>query len=274
MSGQWQIVGSAISMYFLAKTFGKVAALWRQCSVFMLPITRAYRGALAEAFSFVFGCRSSLLFSYKLSTAEKSPMYSGQEFSFPSHAYSSARFPALFRSKYPLVFSLALLHDKKNLIRNTAYFILYTILCFSLSAFFFGSRQCLKNNTLLLISFFNSGLASYKIHFVCVSQLWNSPWGFGGSTAGCFGISFMLGKIYITTTVWQFSPDIFRSEKTYSKQFQVAYLPGPVAFVLFMTTGLSKIVWDHIQLWYLQFPGDFWNFPLSSSLFWPDFWSA
>ena len=40
-------------------------------------------------------------------------------------------------------------------------------------------------------------LASYKIHFLCPQQLWYSPWGFGGSTAGCFdGISYALGKIY------------------------------------------------------------------------------
>lgn len=40
--------------------------------------------------------------------------------------------------------------------------------------------------------------ASYKDHFVCLSQLWYSAWGFGGSAPGCIdGMSYMLGKLHI-----------------------------------------------------------------------------
>ncbi len=36
-------------------------------------------------------------------------------------------------------------------------------------------------------------------HFVCLYQLWDSPWGFGGSAPGCVndGMSFKLGKVHI-----------------------------------------------------------------------------
>lgn len=35
-------------------------------------------------------------------------------------------------------------------------------------------------------------------HFVCVSQLWNSPWGFAGSAPGCVdGMSFKFGKFQV-----------------------------------------------------------------------------
>lgn len=38
----------------------------------------------------------------------------------------------------------------------------------------------------------------YSEHFVCVRQLWDSPWGFGGSNPGCIdGMSFQLGKVLI-----------------------------------------------------------------------------
>lgn len=39
--------------------------------------------------------------------------------------------------------------------------------------------------------------ANYKDHFVCFTQLWNSPWGFGGSTPGCLdGLSLKVGKLH------------------------------------------------------------------------------
>lgn len=47
--------------------------------------------------------------------------------------------------------------------------------------------------------------ANYKDHFVCLSQLWNSPWGFGGSAPGCVdGLSFKLGKLHILGAVLGF----------------------------------------------------------------------
>ena len=40
--------------------------------------------------------------------------------------------------------------------------------------------------------------ADFRDHFVCLPQLWNSLWGFGGSVAGCTdGMSFKLGKFHI-----------------------------------------------------------------------------
>lgn len=43
-----------------------------------------------------------------------------------------------------------------------------------------------------------SKTANFRDHFVCLSQLWSSQWGFGGSAKGCIdGISFMVGKLHI-----------------------------------------------------------------------------
>ena len=40
---------------------------------------------------------------------------------------------------------------------------------------------------------------NYADHFLCIRQLWDSPWGYGGSIKGCMGdgMSFMLGKVQI-----------------------------------------------------------------------------
>jgi hypothetical protein len=42
-------------------------------------------------------------------------------------------------------------------------------------------------------------LTVYKDHFLCIRQIWNSPWGFGQSIPGCQfdGMSFQIGKIQI-----------------------------------------------------------------------------
>lgn len=42
-------------------------------------------------------------------------------------------------------------------------------------------------------------ITNYRDHFLCIKQLWSSPWGFAGSAPGCEadGISFMLGKANI-----------------------------------------------------------------------------
>jgi hypothetical protein len=40
--------------------------------------------------------------------------------------------------------------------------------------------------------------ADYRQHFVCPGQLWQSPWGFGGSAPGCVdGMSFKIGKLHV-----------------------------------------------------------------------------
>lgn len=40
--------------------------------------------------------------------------------------------------------------------------------------------------------------ANFRDHFVCIGQLWNSLWGYGGSAPGCIdGMSFKIGKLHI-----------------------------------------------------------------------------
>ncbi|MGH7203008.1 MAG: 6-pyruvoyl-tetrahydropterin synthase-related protein, partial [Candidatus Levyibacteriota bacterium] len=61
------------------------------------------------------------------------------------------------------------------------------------------------------------GGSDYKDHFICLSQLWNSSWGYGGSAPGCLldGLSFRLGKVHIILASLSLIPLIFtwRSNK-------------------------------------------------------------
>ena len=46
-------------------------------------------------------------------------------------------------------------------------------------------------------------LTNFRDHFLCVNQLWDFPWGYGGSTKGCLndGISFKIGRLQIIFSV-------------------------------------------------------------------------
>jgi hypothetical protein len=62
---------------------------------------------------------------------------------------------------------------------------------------------------------------NYQDHFLCLNQIWYSPWGFGGSTKGCVedGLSFQLGKPQILLgmfgiLLWMYLTIINRFKKT------------------------------------------------------------
>lgn len=102
-----------------------------------------------------------------------------------------------------------------------------------------------------------SATANYLDHFVCLSQLWTSVWGYGGSAVGCLdGQSYMLGKIHIllastSLLVWIF----FRQ-----KDNKTTLIAGSVfsAIGLFFAIPLSETLWKYIPGFsYLQYP---WRF--------------
>lgn len=104
--------------------------------------------------------------------------------------------------------------------------------------------------------------ADYKNHFVCISQYWNSMWGFGGTAAGCIdGVSFKLGKqnilLFIVALVVMAYIYIKRR-----KIKNIALINAILAFVaILLTLSVSKVVWDTLPFMpYLQYPWRFINF--------------
>lgn len=128
-------------------------------------------------------------------------------------------------------------------------------------------------------------LTRYEEHFLCISQLWNSPWGFGGSTAGCEfdGMSFQMGKLQILLALAGGASFLFGMYRTYRKKNQVSavltrqnILILSIALVtalsVFLTLYQSKPVWDLLKpvLSLFQFP---WRF-LPFIMFGISFFSA
>ncbi len=239
------LVGSTLTMYFLGRhLFGKLGAVVSSLFYLYAPyhaVDAYVRGALAELFSFVW------LPLILLAIIQKRSVVAGV-------------FLALLMLTHNLIFLpflgffavWALFYDRKSI-------IISPLVAFGLTAFFWLPSLLEKQYTLvddLLIK----NLASYKIHFVCLPQLWDSAWGYGGSVAGCVdGLSLKIGKPHIIVAV--LSLLLVAIKKT-----KIAVATIVLFFVsVFMTTEYSKPVWDIFPpLWYLQFP---WRFLEFATLF-------
>jgi hypothetical protein len=103
------------------------------------------------------------------------------------------------------------------------------------------------------------GGSDFRDHFVCVSQLWDSPWGFAGSAPGCIdGFSLKIGKIHVLLGLSSIVVllYLFRQEKT-KFQFFLFFLVS-LLFSVFLTLEGSRFIWDLIPpMTFFQFP---WRF--------------
>lgn len=160
-----------------------------------------------------------------------------------------------------VVISVVMLHFllKKDYGR-TLRFIIMLLLGITLSAFYWlpaiGEMQ--YTNVTSQISGTGSKFAD---HFVCLTQLWNSPWGYAGSAQGCVdGVSFRIGKLHVFAvllSVFLIFP-IYKKSKEKS-----ALLLVSICFFLFatyLTLQNSEWLWNSLSpMSYLQFP---WRFLL------------
>jgi hypothetical protein len=109
--------------------------------------------------------------------------------------------------------------------------------------------------------------AAYSDHFVCLTQLWDSAWGFAGTAPGCIdGMSYRLGKIHVVlaalgllTFIWA----ILRKRFDRLTLFGWATVVGIAS--IFMMTEVSKSIWDVIPgSAYVQYPWRFLMFAVLS----------
>jgi len=103
-----------------------------------------------------------------------------------------------------------------------------------------------------------SATSDFRDHFVCLPQLWNSFWGYGGSAKGCLdGLSFKLGKVHLLLALI----GLVAAFKKH-KYFMFA---GASIFLLsvFFMLPISVRAWEFIPLFaYIQYPWRFLAFAL------------
>ena len=268
------IFGSGVAMFILGKEFwGKLAGLTAALFYIVLPYRALdiyVRGALAEAFSFVW--LPFILWSfYKLNKlkAQRYIFSSAVLLALLMITHNLVFLPFMLILPIYLLFLFLKIPEKKLFVVDC---LISIVLALGLSAFFWIPAIFEKKFT-LVDQLLLTNLADFRIHFVYLQQLWNWTWGFGGSSAGLAdGISFKIGKLHILASVTAFvvALALLVKNKGLSKLSTLNSQLSIVVFVIFifstfMTTSYSKIIWESFpSLAYLQFP---WRFLIFTGLF-------
>lgn len=105
--------------------------------------------------------------------------------------------------------------------------------------------------------------ADFKDHFVCLNQLWDSAWGYGGSIPGCVdGLSFKLGKLHLIIALVALSLSFWKRRVIHTGFISIILLITSVA--IFLNLQISRPVWQMLpNFQYVQYP---WRF-LTISIF-------
>lgn len=152
---------------------------------------------------------------------------------------------------------------------TTIYLFLICIACGILLSSFYALPALLEMQYTNVASILGGGSNPID-HFVCPMQLWQSMWGYGGSTPGCMdGMSFMLGKIHILFMLLGIvAIGYFFLKKRYQEFSTLTACFIVLIFSVFMMVNFSALLWQTIpQLKFIQFPWRFLSLAaLSSSL--------
>ncbi|MCL5435089.1 MAG: hypothetical protein M1405_01745 [Patescibacteria group bacterium] len=225
------------------------------------------RGALSEFFSFVW--IPAVFWAFDRCSEKKtvlSAVIAGVLLSFVvlTHNLVTIQFISFLA-----VYLLYLFYKERKSIKKV--FLLFSLsglTSLGMSAYFWLPAILEKKYT-LVDKILLGELASYKLHFVCPWQFINSPWGYGGSIAGCVdGLSFQIGKVQIAVSILAIILIVFSVLFKRKLSFSIK-LPFVVFFLfifsLFMATSYSQLVWSIFQpLAYIQFP---WRFLLFTAVF-------
>jgi len=260
------ILLSGISMYFFAKElWGKHGGIISALLYLFVPyhaLDVYVRGDVAEFWAYAF---IPLVF-YALLKIHKTGKFRFMILGALSFAaiIISHNLTALMVTPFVLFFALMLFLGNKKTGKN----LLLTIILGLLISAFYWLPAILEINFTNVLSQIGGG-ADYKDHFICLAQLWSSPWGFGGSTKGCVdGLSFMVGKINIVLTLVSivfFAVGMYLKKVESKKGYLLVYFSLGLLFSIFLTLGISKPVWDALRVMaFFQYP---WRFLLMVAFF-------
>lgn len=109
-----------------------------------------------------------------------------------------------------------------------------------------------------------SQTANFRDHFVCLGQLWDSPWGYGGSAPGCLdGFTFKLGKFHLFLSFGTFLFFIWQRKKADKINAVMISSAIIIAISVLMLLPISSKLWELIpDFAYIQYPWRFLAFAI------------
>lgn len=101
--------------------------------------------------------------------------------------------------------------------------------------------------------------ADFRNHFVCLRQLWDSPWGYGGSISGCVdGLSLKIGKLHLILALLALSLFMVKRKKDHSRKVTMIVVLVVTLVSLFFLLSWSRFLWEILPgFTYIQYP---WRF--------------
>lgn len=260
---------SAWFMYLWVKNrFGKLPGLFAVFLYTYIPyhaVDLYVRGALSDFFSFVW---IPAVF-WSLDRVVKKPTKLNFVLSSILLSLVVLTHTLLTLQFFPfliLYMGYLLFEDRQIFKKLLGFFTGIGLLGFGLSAYF-AIPSVLEKHFTLVDTILTRELANYAIHFVCPMQLWNSPWGYGGSIAGCVdGLSFQAGKVQILLVIISvLLSSFFIFIKKSKKHIFPLFISILFIGSLLLTTQWSSFIWNSFQpLSYVQFP---WRFLLFAAIF-------
>lgn len=251
------IVAATSTYLFLNRFFDKEASvvgaiLYVTC--LYLPVDIFVRGNLAEVWFIAF--LPLALYALANASHSKRSIASFMSALLAVHfVFTSHNILSLLAIPIVMLYALSLPEKKK----------IYTIIFLGfLSASYFLLPLLVESS--FTYATYVATLTKYADHFLCANQLWQSPWGYGGSAPGCTadGMSFKLGKLNILIAlvgvgvfVWSF---FVKKNLKKNKQLYAVTLGFILLTIgsLWMTTYQSEALWKLFPfLNVIQFP---WRF--------------
>lgn len=258
------VIGSYLyARLFLSRLASLIASAFYTYT-FYHAITIYIRGAFAEFFSYsLFPFVAYFLHSLIIKPSWPKALGLGISFALLLLCHPLIAFPSIF---FIAAYFLLALFLSKDWFKSWLKMGGGLILGLGLSAFFWLPSLLEKKYT-LVDEILTKELYAFRLHFVELKQLYFSPWGFGGSTAGVNdGVSFQIGKYYLlflglsvlsAIVLWLKKPGKSERRTLYLIGFNLIML----LFSYFMSLSYSRFIWDKIKyLWYLQFPWRFFTF--------------
>jgi len=156
-----------------------------------------------------------------------------------------------------LLYLFSILCHKKNL-QSFGFSLFASMICaLGITAFFW--IPALTEMSFTNVQKVIGETADYKDHFVCLPQLWDSQWGFGGSAPGCAdGLSFKLGKFHIFYFFLAILLWLFSKERERRLSIILISVVAASGLLIFFMLRASHGAWDALPLFsFIQYP---WRF--------------
>ena len=252
------ILLSALTMYVLGKEFwGKTGGFVSAIFYVFAPyhaLNVYVRGDVGEMWAYAF---FPLVF-FSLYRIYKSKSWKYVALGGISYALiiTSHNLSAFMLTPFMLLVSIIMLYlfAKKGQTREAIKIISVFLLGILLSSFYF--IPALLELKYTNIGSIVGGGSDFRNNFVCLNQLWSSPWGFGGSNPGCVdGISFKIGKLHIAMVLLSLLLVLWSFMKRRRKEWLIIFLFLGLVASLFMVLEISRPIWIAIKpMEFIQFP--------------------